>query len=311
MTTILQICPLSAALDARLREQFKVLSWWEMGSLAELAASDLSAITGIATSAGVGVPSNLMRSLPNLAVISSRGVGMDQLDLALARELGIQVAGTQGVLDDCVADLAFGLLIDAARRITAADCFVRRGDWLQARYPLACRVSGKRLGIAGLGRIGKTIAQRAAGFNMPVGYFSRHRVAGCDYPYFDSVAALARWADFLMVAVPGGRDTHHLISRQVLDALGPDGYLINIARGSVVDQAALAEALRERAIAGAALDVFEDEPRVPESLIALDNVVLTPHCASGTRETRQAMEDLVLANLQAFYDGDKVLTPAI
>jgi hydroxypyruvate reductase len=186
---------------------------------------------------------------------------------------------------------------------------VRGGGWPKGRFALGSRVSGKRLGIVGMGRIGQAVAERAAGFRMAVAYHNRRPAEGCAHPYFESLTALAQWADYLVLTVAGGAGTRHLVHRGVLDALGPHGYLINVARGSVVDEAALIDALAERRIAGAGLDVFENEPAVPAALMALDNVVLTPHTASATHETRRAMADLVLENLQAFYATGTVAVP--
>jgi lactate dehydrogenase-like 2-hydroxyacid dehydrogenase len=219
------------------------------------------------------------------------------------------VSNTPDVLTDCVADLAFGLLIDVARGLSAADRFVRRGDWKRGQFPLATRVSGKRLGVLGLGRIGRAVAKRAAGFDMETRYHNRTPLADLAYGYEASLVDLARWADFLVIAAAGGAATRAMVSREVLAALGKKGYLINIARGSVVDEAALVDALVNRRIAGAALDVFADEPNVPPELFALDNVVLLPHIASATRETRQAMADLVLDNLRSYFRAGKLLTP--
>jgi hydroxypyruvate reductase len=262
---------------------------------------------GLVTSAGYGADAALIDALPKLRVISSFGVGLDRIDLAAAKRRGIAVGYTPDVLNDCVADLAFGLLIDVARGISAGDRFVRRGDWPRAGSPgvstfaLRTRVSGKKLGIVGLGRIGRVIARRAAGFDMEVRYCNRRPAEGVAFAHEPSPAALARWADFLVVAAAGGQETRGLVSREVLDALGPKGFLVNVARGSVVDEAALLEALAERRIGGAGLDVFENEPQVPERFLALDNVVLLPHIASATTETRQAMADLTFENLRRFF----------
>ncbi|TAM85950.1 MAG: 2-hydroxyacid dehydrogenase [Candidimonas sp.] len=308
--TVLQIGSISDYIDPKLAQTFRLLKWWEQPQPDALLAAEGANITGIATNAPVGVPPALFDRLPALKVISSRGVGLDKIDLARAQARGIQVAGSFGVLNGCVADLAMALLLDTARRVAAADRYVRSGQWAQRRYPLTTRVHGKKLGIVGLGQIGTLIARRAAGFDMEIAYTSRHARIDAPYRYFESVPALARWCDFLVVVVPGGADTRHLISREVLDALGPEGTLVNIARGSVVDEAALTEALVDRRIAGAGLDVYEHEPHVPDALLALDNVVLSPHAGSATRETRTAMDDLVVDNLRAYYEHGKVLTPA-
>lgn len=307
---LLQTTALSPVLDKALDDAFTVSRLWLEHDVDGFLLSQGRGIEAIATSAPVGASGELIRALPDLKVISCRGVGLDKIDLACARERGIQVAGTFGVLADCVADLAFGLLIDVARRISVADGFVRRGQWAQDKFPLARRVSGKRLGIVGLGQIGRAIAQRARGFGMEIRYHNRRPAQDAAYAFEPDLAALSRWADFLVVSVAGGPDTRGLISAPILEALGPEGYLINVSRGSVVDEGALVHALQTRAIAGAGLDVFQDEPRVPEALWALDNVVLTPHIASGTEETRADMEQLVLTNLTRFFETGAVLTPA-
>ncbi|HYN62969.1 MAG TPA: NAD(P)-dependent oxidoreductase, partial [Candidatus Limnocylindrales bacterium] len=187
-----------------------------------------------------------------------------------------------------------------------SDRFVRRGDWLKGQFPLATSIARKRLGILGMGRIGRVIARRASGFDMEVRYHNRREVPGSDYGYEPTLESLAKWADFLVIASAGGAETRKLVSAQVLEALGPKGFLINISRGSVVDEAALLDALKHQRIAGAGLDVFEDEPKVPEAFFALDNVVLLPHIASATHETRQAMADLVAENLESFFASGKV-----
>lgn len=261
-----------------------------------------SRFTGLVTSAARGADAGLIAALPQLKVISSFGVGLDKLDLAAAAQRGIAVGYTPDVLNDCVADTAFGLVLDSMRTLSAADRFVRRGDWVAGRsLPLARKVSGSRLGIAGLGRIGQAIARRAGGFDMPVRYHSRRPVAGVPWGHEPDLCALAHWCDVLVVIVAGGAGTRHLINQQVLDALGPQGFLVNVSRGSVVDEQALVQALQQGRIAGAGLDVFENEPQVPSALWALDNVVLLPHIASATHETRQAMADLVASNLDSFF----------
>jgi hydroxypyruvate reductase len=262
--------------------------------------------SGLVTSAGgIGAPASLIAALPSLRVISSFGVGLDRIALPAARERGIAVGYTPEVLNACVADMAFALLLDVARRVSAADRFVRAGRWAAgAGFGLGRKVSGARLGIVGLGRIGQTIARRAAGFDMAVRYHSRRPVVDAPWPHEPDLLALAHWADYLVVITSGGAGTRHLIDAAVLDALGPQGFLVNVARGSVVDEQALVRALLERRIAGAGLDVYEHEPAVPAELLQLDNVVLLPHVASATQETRQAMAELTLANLAAGLAGD-------
>lgn len=311
-TSVLQIGPLMPALEATLRKQHDVLSAQPVTAEAPLAGmADAVRVTAVVTSAPVGVPAAWLTQLPALKVVSSFGVGLDQLPLEAARASGLPVGYTPDVLNDCVADLAMGLLIDGARRIAAADRFVRRGDWLNGRHPLTTRVSGKRLGIVGLGRIGQTVARRAAGFEMAIAYTNRRPAEGVAWRHEPSLTALAQWADFLVLTVAGGAGTRHLVNAEVLRALGPKGLLVNVARGSVVDEAALVVSLQSGELGGAALDVFDDEPRVPAELLAMENVVLAPHMASGTHDTRQAMADLCLANLRAGLAGESLPAQAI
>ncbi len=311
-TTLLQIGPLMPALEATLREQHEVLAAQATTAGAPLADMAAAArITAVVTSAPAGLPAAWLAQLPALKVVSSFGVGLDQLPLNAARAQNLPMGYTPDVLNHCVADLAMGLLLDGARRIAAADRFLRRGDWLKGRYPMTTRVSGKRLGIVGLGRIGQAVARRAAGFDMDIAYNNRRPVDGMVWRHEPSLLALAQWADFLVLTVAGGAGTRHLVNAEVLRALGPNGLLVNVARGSVVDQAALIACLRSGELGGAALDVFDDEPRVPEDLLAMGQVVLTPHIASGTHDTRQAMADLVLANLRAGLAGEPLPARAV
>ena len=251
----------------------------------------------------------LMSQLPALEMISVFGVGYDRYDVAAAHERRIPVTNTPDVLTDDVADMGIALMLALSRSIPQADKYVREGKWTSGPMPLARKVSGARLGIVGLGRIGSAIARRAAGFDMSIAYTSRNKVADSPYTYYPTPAALAAEVDFLMVITPGGADTKGLINAEVLNALGAKGYLINVARGSVVDESALITALQNNVIAGAALDVFENEPHVPAALCAMSNVVLAPHVASATWQTRRAMADLAFGNLQAHFSGKPLLTP--
>ena len=265
-------------------------------------------IVGLAASGESKVPGSLMAQLPALKVISVFGVGYDGIDIAAARERGIAVTHTPGVLSDDVADLAMLLMLAVARGLPTADQHVRNGKWPKGGLPLGRKVSGARLGIVGLGRIGQAIAQRGQGFGMSIAYTARSEKPDTGFTYFSSAKGLAAEVDFLIVITPGGAGTRHLINADVLAALGPQGYLINVARGSVVDEDALIAALSNGAIAGAGLDVFANEPHVPEAFWALPNVVLTPHVASATVQTRQAMADLAFANMQAGTAGQPLLT---
>ena len=307
---LLNVGRLPAALLARLDEAFALTTLAEQADPAAHLAERGGEVEALVTSAAVGADAALVAALPNLKVISSFGVGLDKIAVAEAQARGIAVGYTPDVLNDCVADTAFGLLIDAARSFSAADRFVRRGAWPRGAFPLTRKVSGARLGLVGMGRIGRTIAQRSTGFEMAVRYHARRPVADVPWEYEASLIELARWADFLVVITAGGAATRHLIDASVLGALGPEGFLINVARGSVVDEAALVAALQDRRIGGAGLDVFENEPQVPPPLMALDNVVLLPHVASATRETRQAMADRVFDNLQSFFAEGRLLSAA-
>jgi hydroxypyruvate reductase len=310
---ILQAGRLLASLEQRLAAEFDLhLLASEPDPQAFLAAHG-SEFVGFVSSAGVGASARTMELLPRLRVISSFGVGLDKIDLAAAKQRGIAVGYTPDVLNDCVADLAMVLMLDVARRVSEADRFVRRGDWVKpglAGFPLGRKVSGARLGIVGLGRIGQTIARRSAAFDMQIRYHSRRPVEGVTWAHEPSLLELARWCDFLIVITAGGAGTKHLIDAAVLDALGPLGFIVNVARGSVIDEAALVRALLDKRIAGAGLDVFEDEPKVPSELFALDNVVLLPHIASATQETRQAMADRVFDNLSGFFRDGTLVSPA-
>lgn len=306
---VLQAGRLMPELEAALAEQFDCVALWNEADPKRFLAEHGASFRAMASSPKSVTDAALLDALPNLKAIAHFGVGYDTVDVAAAAQRGIAVSNTPDVLNDCVADVAIGLLIDVARGLSASDRFVRRGDWRKGPFPLTTRLSGKRLGIAGLGRIGQAIAKRAQGFDMEIRYHSRRPVEGAAYPHEPSLVELAQWCDFLVVIVSGGPATKHLVSAEVIAALGPQGFLVNVSRGSVVDEATLVDALVNRRIAGAGLDVFADEPNVPQALTALDNVVLLPHLASGTRETRKAMADRVLANLHSFFEHGRLVTP--
>jgi lactate dehydrogenase-like 2-hydroxyacid dehydrogenase len=296
---VLQMCPFSSYLEQQLRARFEVMRWYELDAAARAPwlTAHAGRVRGIATGGHVGCPAELMQALPALAVISINGVGVDKVDLALAAERGVQVATTPGVLTADVADLAVGLVIALLRDIPAADAFVRAGAWPGGDKPLARRVSGCRFGIVGMGQIGLATAQRLAAFG-PVAY-TGPRSKPVPYAYYAALPELAGAVDVLVLTLPANPQTRHMVDARVLDALGPKGYLVNVARGAVVDEAALITALQAGRIAGAALDVFEDEPNVPAALRQHPRVVLTPHMATATVETRLQMADRVLANLDA------------
>jgi lactate dehydrogenase-like 2-hydroxyacid dehydrogenase len=242
-------------------------------------------------------------ALPRLEMIANAGAGYERLDIEAARARGIAVTNTPHVTDGCVADMAFALLLAVGRHIVLGDRYVRSGAWERGGYPLVPRVHGRRMGILGLGPIGLAIARRAEAFDMAVAYHNRRQREDVSFPWHPSVQALCAWADIRVVAAPGGDGTRHRGERAALDALGPRGILVNIARGSLVDEAALIAALQEGRLGGAGLDVFEGEPHVPEALRALDNVVLMPHRGGGTLETWADVTDSVKESLDAFFAG--------
>ncbi len=250
-----------------------------------------------------------MRRLPNLEIVASYGVGYDHIDARSAGERGIIVTHTPGVLDDEVADVAMALTIMTVRRLPQAERYLRDGHWVNAPFPLTASLRGRTMGILGLGRIGKAIARRAEAFGVEIVYSGRRRQADVPYRYFSSPTEMAAACDILMVAAPGGPETRRIVDAGVLRALGPDGVLVNIARGSLVDEPALIEALRDGVILAAGLDVFEHEPAVPAGFLALDNVVLLPHVGSASHKTRSAMAQCVLDNLVAWSEGRSPLTP--
>jgi lactate dehydrogenase-like 2-hydroxyacid dehydrogenase len=266
-------------------------------------------VTAIATIGEVGADGALMDALPKAKIIASNSVGVDAIDLAAAKARGVAVTNTPGVLTDCVADLGMALTLAVARRVAEADRYVRAGKWLEGPLGFGTKLGGKTMGIVGMGRIGQALAQRAAAFGMKVAYHSRRRKSGVAAPYYEDLAELAKASDFLVLILPGGAATRNLVDARILAALGSRGFLINIARGSVVDEAALVKALQDGVIAGAGLDVFADEPRVPASLLAMENVVLQPHQGSATHETRTAMGQLMIDNLKAHFAGKPLLTP--
>ena len=276
-------------------------------SRAEAIARHGARIDAVLTRGPLGLHADEMAALPALNIICVIGAGFEQVDLQAASNLGITVTFGAGANASSVADHAMALLLSVVRGIPQADASIRRNEWIKVRQP---SLSGKRMGIIGLGAIGEAIAKRAAhGFDMSISYHSRQPRQGSPYTYCASVLELASQVDFLVVATPGGSATYHLVDAPVLDALGADGYLINIARGSVVDTDALIAALTTGRIAGAGLDVFETEPQVPDALKTLGNVVMTPHVAGQSPEAVEGTVLLVVKNLLAFFADQPVLTP--
>jgi len=298
---ILQTHKLLATCEAALAAKYTVHKLHEATDRDALLAAVAGKVRGIA---GGNVGPELMDRLPKLEIIANFGVGYDSIDTRAARDRNIRVTNTPNVLNDAVAEIAIGLMIALARRIPQADQFVRQGNWPNGNFPLLSELNGKTLGILGLGRIGKEIAVRAQAMKMRVVYHGRHRQADEPFVFYDNLTGMARDADWLLIIAPGGKGTEKIVSREVLTALGPQGYLVNMARGTLVDEAAMVEMLASKQLGGAALDVFEKEPQVPEALFALDNVVLSPHQGSATNQTRNKMGALVVANLDAHFAGE-------
>jgi hydroxypyruvate reductase len=266
---------------------------------------------GLATFGPMPVDGKLMDALPKLEIISNFGVGVDAINLDDAKKRKIIVTNTPDVLNDCVADTALALLLNTLRKFPQSERYLRAGNWAaRGAYPLTASMGGKTLGILGLGRIGEAIAKRASACGMKIRYHNRNK-KDVPYPYDPDPVTLAKNSDVLMVVTPGGPETAKLVNEKVLQALGPESYLVNIARGSVVDESVLLHYLQEKKIAGAGLDVFADEPRVPPEFFALDNAVIFPHVASATVETRKAMGDLQIENLRRHFAGKPVLTRVV
>ena len=288
---------------------FEVHKLWQAQDRDSLIETHSANIRAIATRGELGAKADLMQRLPNLEIVSCYGVGTDAIDLAYARANNIRVTNTPDVLTGDVADIGIALALAIARQIPAGDVHVRSGQWPKGNLALATRFFGKKVGIAGMGRIGEAFARRAAAFDCEIRYLARNRREALAWTFEPDLVELATWSDFLVVTLSGGPATSGIISADVLDALGPDGFLVNISRGTTVDEPALLKALETRAIKGAGLDVFLGEPNIDSRFATLDNVVLHPHHGSGTEETRRAMGKLVRDNLAAHFAGQPLLTP--
>jgi lactate dehydrogenase-like 2-hydroxyacid dehydrogenase len=296
---------------APMETQYRLHKLWLAEDRDALIAACAPQVRAIATRGELGASAALMARLPALEIVCCYGVGTDAIDLAAARARSLRVTNTPDVLTGDVADIAVGLALAAMRRIPAGDAHVRSGAWAQGNMGLVTRLYGKRVGIVGFGRIGQAVARRLGGFDVELGYFDLAARSDSPHRYFDSARALADWCELLVVTLAGGAATQGLVDASVLQALGPQGWLVNVSRGSTVHEPALIEALEQRHIAGAGLDVFWNEPRIDPRFMALDNVVLQPHHASGTVETRRAMGQLVRDNLQAHFAGRPLPTPVV
>ena len=293
----------------RLQNEFTAITLWNAPDRDAALKQAAPRVRALAHFGHAKVDGKFMDALPKLEIISNFGVGVDAIDVEAAKKRGVIVTNTPDVLNDCVADTALALVLNTLRKLPQSEVYLRAGLWpTRGAYPLTTSVGGKTLGILGLGRIGEAIAKRAQAFGMKIRYHNRNK-KNVPYPYDADAVSLAKNSDVLLVVTPGGAGTAKLVNAQVLDALGPQGYLVNVARGSVVDEAVLLRYLQEKKIAGAGLDVFEHEPDVPAGFYALENAVLFPHVASATVETRKAMGDLQVENLHLHFAGKPVKTP--
>jgi len=306
----LLVAGISSELKAMLAEVVELVPLNKQGDETQFLADQGAEFELVVTSAGKGCSNALMELLPNLKVIFNWGVGYDKVDVEFATSRNVQVTNTPDVLNECVADMAIGMLISQARSMGESERFVRRGEWrINPSPPMGQKVSGKCLGVVGLGRIGLEAAKRAEAFSMQIRYHNRYPRDDVEYVYEASIVELAKWSDYLLILCPSTPETYRIIDREVLKALGPKGSLINIARGAVVDQGALVDLLLSGELGGAALDVYEREPEVPEALMDLSNVLLLPHVGSATFETRTAMAQLVVDNVKAYIDSGTLITP--
>lgn len=307
---ILITAPVLPSIVDAVTDSFVLHRLWEQDEAEAFLEAAGPRIQGIATTTFAGpVDGRLFDRLPNLEIVASFGVGYDNVDTVAAAERGIVVTNTPGVLDDEVADFTVGLVMATLRQIPQADRFVREGRWLQSSFPLSPTLRGRRVGIVGLGKIGAAVARRLEAFDVPIAYHTRSQQRDVSLDYHPTVIALAEASDLLIVVVPGGAATKHLIDSDVLAALGRDGVLINVSRGSVVDERALIVALQSGTILAAGLDVYEDEPRVPHELINMPQTVLLPHIGSGSAQTRAAMGRLVVDNLTSWFEKGAAITP--
>ncbi len=293
---------------AQLERQFCILRLWKERDPEGAILDNKQNIVGLIASLAP-VRRTIIEALPNLEIIANCAVGFDNIDMKAAKERGIAVTNTPDVLTDDTADVGMLLMLNVARRAVEGDAYVRAGLWKNGALPLGVSLSGKRLGIVGLGRIGRAFARRAEGFAMDIAYYGPKEKEDVSYRYYADLKAMAHDVDFLVLSCPGGERTRHIIDYDVMCTLGDKGFLINIARGSVVDQEDLLLALSNKMIAGAGLDVYEGEPYVPRELFSMDNVVLTPHIGSATFETRTKMGQIVVDNVLAHFEGRSLLTP--
>jgi lactate dehydrogenase-like 2-hydroxyacid dehydrogenase len=306
---VLQIVPMMPHVEAALGAAYAVHRFWEASDRAGLLGEIGAGIRAVATDGGRGLPEGVLEALPALEIVASYGVGYDAIDIPACKARNVRVTNTPDVLTDAMAEITVGLMIALCRRLPQADCFVREGKWRAGGFGLTGELTGAHVGILGLGRIGSEIARRLQAFRMRISYHGRTEQDYVPFTFYPDLVAMARDVDWLVVIAPGSPETRHIVSREVMEALGPEGNLVNVARGSLVDEVAMVALLEAGKLGGAALDVFEAEPEVPMALRAMENVVLSPHQGSATRKTRRAMGDLVLRNLSAHFAGEPLPTP--
>ena len=307
---LLIVAPMMPFVMEALERDYTTHRLWEQADRTAYLAAHGTEIRGVATNGGVGLNPQIMAALPTLEMVAIYGVGLDAIDLHESARRGLKVSTTPDVLTADVADQGLALLLAVARRLPYGDRYVRAGQWAtKGEMPLTTRLGGKRAGIVGLGRVGQALARRLSALDLEVLYTDQVQLPGQPYPFLPDILRLAAAVDFLIVAAAGGDSTRKLVNAEVLEQLGPQGILINVSRGTIVDEEALVQALQGGTLGGAGLDVFAAEPHVPPGLLALDNVVLAPHAASGTRESRREMGELVLANLKAHFSGEALPTP--
>ncbi|MFN3613375.1 MAG: 2-hydroxyacid dehydrogenase [Rubrimonas sp.] len=307
---ILMPGPMLPSCMEALDDAFTVHKLWQAADADAFLAEVAPRVRGVATARGC--PGALMRRLPKLEIVASFGVGYDSVDVATAQELGVRVTNTPDVLNDAVAELTVGMMVALCRRISQAEAYLRAGKWeTDGPFPLTNQLTGSTVGIFGLGRIGKEIARRLEAMRMTVVYHGRREQPDQPYRYYADLAAMAADVDWLVVIAPASAETEGAVSAEVINALGPKGALVNVARGALVDEPALIAALQEGRLGAAALDVFADEPRVPKALKEMDNVLLIPHVGSATRQTRWAMGDVVVRNLKAHFEGRPLISPVV
>ncbi|KAL6972792.1 Glyoxylate/hydroxypyruvate/pyruvate reductase 2kgr [Sarracenia purpurea var. burkii] len=308
---VLMTHPMFPYLEQELAKRFNLFRLWNFPRRQNFLKENSSSIRAVVCNVSAAADAALIESLPRLEIIASFSVGVDKIDLGMCKDKGIRVTNTPDVLTDDVADLAIGLILATLRRICESDRYVRSGMWKNGDFKLTSKFSGKSVGIIGLGRIGTAIAKRAEAFGCPISYHSRSEKPYTNYKYYPNVTDLAANTDILVVACALTEETRHIIDREVIDSLGPNGILINIGRGAHVDEPELVSALVDGRLGGAGLDVFENEPEVPEELFRLGNVVLTPHVGSDSVETCLDMAELVIGNLEAHFGNKPLLTPVV